>query len=110
MKKCLRFNICELETSYNRNDKISDLATRIENAILVHLSYSCRFWAEHLQSIAFHSTVLMEVLDFMENRFLYWLEVLSVKNWVGFAASALIQIEGWADVSFDIIFETHPYH
>src|SRR3984957_8936451 len=49
MKECLRFNICELETSHVHNDKLN-LTDRLKRAIPNHLSYACTFWAEHLQS------------------------------------------------------------
>jgi hypothetical protein len=103
MKKYLRFNICELETSYRSNRDVPDLADRINNAIPIHLSYSCQFWAEHLQSVAFDSTVLTPVLDFIEYRFLYWLEVLSAKDLMRFAASAMLMVESWANVSFNVL-------
>jgi len=52
MQEMLRFNICELETSYHLNTEVPDLNDRIERCIPSALWYSCRFWAEHLAHIS----------------------------------------------------------
>jgi hypothetical protein len=54
MMEELRFNICQLETSHQLNNEFSDLTERIKKAISSHLSYSCRFWADHLHATASH--------------------------------------------------------
>jgi hypothetical protein len=43
MKKCLKFNICDLETSYLLNKHVEDLSRRITRNIGHPLIYSCRF-------------------------------------------------------------------
>ncbi|KIM89363.1 hypothetical protein PILCRDRAFT_2589 [Piloderma croceum F 1598] len=58
MRKELRFNICDLTTSHIHNIEIPDLPVRINRAISLHLSYSCRFWADHLQATAYKGRVL----------------------------------------------------
>lgn len=50
MKEGLRFNICQLETSYLLNEEVSDLSARIEAHLPPHLSYACQFFAYHLQA------------------------------------------------------------
>jgi len=76
MRTGLRFNICQLETSHIRNVDVPDLASRIEKFIPAHLSYSCRFWSDHLQTVKFDVEVMESVKDFLRNGLLYWLEVL----------------------------------
>jgi len=99
MKSGLQFNICHLETSYLYNKDVPGLATSIKNTIPTHLSYSCQFWADHLQNISTHSRVLQAVNEFMNNRLLYWLEVLSLIGEVGTASSALAAVTEWSQVS-----------
>ncbi|KAN0102501.1 hypothetical protein V8E52_011886, partial [Russula decolorans] len=78
IKEELRFNICQLETSHRRNKDVSDLVERAEKAISSHLSYSCRFWADHLRSTSFAFDINDEIRDFLHTRLLLWLEVLSL--------------------------------
>lgn len=79
MKKLLRFNMCRLETSYLKNRDVTDLVDRIGKFIPRSLSYACRFWAEHLNIGKSEDPYLLSfVLEFFQNLFLYWLEVLSL--------------------------------
>ena len=47
----LRFNMRELETSYRLNSDVPDLSERMQKEIPFALSYSCRFWANHLAPV-----------------------------------------------------------
>lgn len=99
MKAELRFNICQLETSHLCNDDVPDLASRIDAVIGKHLSYSCRFWADHLQAISFDDVILEEIKDFLHKQLLYWLEVLSLIKAVAIASPALVSTSNWIGVS-----------
>jgi hypothetical protein len=78
MKEGLKFNICDLETSYLRNDKVENISERIAEKISGPLSYSCRFWTIHLLDAANgHDRLAQEVEELLNHRFLYWLEVMS---------------------------------
>ena len=97
MNRELKFNICGLETSHRRND---DMKKPIP--IPAHLSYSCRFWAEHLvedHDTHDRSTLLKEIREFLYNRFLFWLEVLSLNKEVPVAQRALLTAIRWLGVS-----------
>jgi hypothetical protein len=65
MRDSLSFYICQLESSYVCNRDIPNLPTLIKHYISPHLSYSCRFWADHLRTTAFDLTLLGEVKDFL---------------------------------------------
>ncbi|KAF7973362.1 hypothetical protein HWV62_15539 [Athelia sp. TMB] len=79
MERLLRFNMCHLATSYLRNQDVENLEKRISEFIPQPLSYSCRFWAEHLkQANTTDLQIISLVLQFFQSRFLYWLEVLSL--------------------------------
>jgi hypothetical protein len=95
----LRFNICEIETSYVRNDDIVGLAERVKKTISTPLAYSCLFWAEHVRATAFSLELLRKVKEFMRAHFLYWLEVLSLVKEVSKGARILRTIVGWCGVS-----------
>ena len=104
MKSSLRFNIAGLETSHCRNADVPDLATRIKNTILPHLSYGCRFWADHLGATAYDPDILNEVKDFLHHRLLYWLEILSLIKKVNIASTMLLSVVRWNQVCPDYFF------
>ena len=98
MKSGLRFNIAGLETSHCRNADVPDLAMRIQKEIPPHLSYGCRFWADHLGVTAYDTDILNEVKDFLHYRLLYWLEVLSLIKKVNMASGMLLSVVRWNQV------------
>jgi hypothetical protein len=98
MERGLKFNICGLESSYFRNNDIPDLAMRVETCIHPELSYSCFFWAEHLPKSEYDEELYFKIQDFMNNRFLYWLEVLSLCKQLS-QVSGLELLNNWIIVS-----------
>jgi hypothetical protein len=99
MKAGLKFNICNLETSYVSNNNILDLNAHIQNHIPDCLGYACRFWADHLQETKFTTTTLSDVNDFLSNQLLFWLEVLSLVKEVHIASPALLSTADWVQVN-----------
>ncbi|KIN98191.1 hypothetical protein M404DRAFT_1005561 [Pisolithus tinctorius Marx 270] len=92
----LQFNICGLESSYLSNSEIPDLAERINKNIPLHLSYSCRFWAQHLQKTAFDPILAGLVVAIVgSEKILFWLEIMSLLGEVGQAADALFCTTEW---------------
>ena len=102
MKKQLAFNICHLESSYLLNRDIPDLADRVRESIPAHLSYSCRFWASHLQAIemgvAFDPKLFRGVEVVLRDKFLFWLEVMSLLGNIFGAAQAISSVVNWSSV------------
>jgi hypothetical protein len=96
----LRFNICDLDTSYLRNAEVADLESRVEGLISPHLSYSCRFWASYLLETAFDDEIFTLLQKFMLSQFLFWLEVLSVTKLVNIASGMLRILADWIRVRF----------
>jgi len=97
MNRELRFNICGSETSHRCNDDMKK-----PTPIPAHLLYSCRFWSEHLEEdrdMHDRSTFLQEIREFLYNRFLFWLEVLSLTKEVPVAQRALLTTIRWLGVS-----------
>lgn len=98
MKARLEFNICKLGTSYLRNRDVLGLSQGIKSSIPDHLSYSCRFWGDHIGAATFTLKFADEIQDFLHGRLLYWLEVLSLIGEVSVASPALLSAVDWIEV------------
>ena len=95
----LRFNICALPTSYLRNSDIVDLEQRVEENILPHLLYSCRFWAIHIRSARFTPDLAQHLNQFATGeQILFWMEALGVSGHIHEAYKAMILAEEWLQV------------
>jgi hypothetical protein len=85
----LRFNACQIPTSYLRNSQVP--RDSVEQCILPPVQYACRFWHQHLEREFPHDDELLpgEVGKFLHSKFLFWLEALSLLNTFNTAAEAL---------------------
>jgi len=96
MEHGLRFNICSLESSYLPNSAVLDLSERVKRFIPAQLSYSCRFWAMHVRSTSFDSSLAREVQAFFDGeRLLFWLEALSLMESLGSSVGVLSYVSDW---------------
>jgi WD40 repeat protein len=96
MEHGLRFNICDLKSSYLPNSEDAGLQERIQKCIPPHLSYSSRFWTWHVRTTTFDMDLAKEVkLLFDHERVFFWLESLALTNALGGAVSALPPIAQW---------------
>jgi hypothetical protein len=91
----LKFNICSLESSYLANKDVEDLETRISDHLPPALSYACRFWDNHLEGLDFETDLFVKLRTFLEMKFLFWLEALSLMNDLGLASPALSYLSVW---------------
>jgi NACHT domain len=91
----LKFNICKLESSHLANSDVPDLKSRIAKYIPPDLSYACIYWDDHLGYVSFEHELFKKLRSLLETKFLFWLEVLSVKNSVGVASPALSSLSMW---------------
>jgi hypothetical protein len=98
MKTELQFNICNLQTSHIRNVDVPNLTIRVKEAISPQLSYSSRFWADHLRAAIYEAKLLDALQYFMDNQFLYWLEVLSLVKQINLGSSMLLSLAKWMRV------------
>ena len=98
MEQSLRFNICNLESSFVLDEKVTDLAKRIERAISPELFYACRYWGDHLVSAASLKGVQAALEAFLCYRLLFWMEVLNLSNCIGAGASTLTLVHAWLQV------------
>ena len=91
----VKFNICKLETSYLANDEVEDLKTRVDEHIPPALLYACRFWGDHLKHTDFTMDLFRKVETLFEEKFLFWLETLSLTRNIGVAPSAFATLSKW---------------
>ncbi|KAJ7108177.1 WD40-repeat-containing domain protein, partial [Mycena epipterygia] len=85
----LQFNIGGLEDSRTLNADVEKLSDRIQTHISPHLMYAAQFWSDHLQDVDPDQEILSELKEFIEHHFLYWLEVLSLRDQVSIATRSL---------------------
>ena len=104
----LKFNICNFETSYLANDDVEDLNTRVDQHIPPSLLYSCRFWDDHLKHTDFKADLFGKVETFFEEKFLFWLEALSLTGIIGLAPSAFANLNIWLASSQGVSITTGP--
>ena len=102
MQQDLKFNICDVETSYCGHREIEGIQDRIDKVITPALLYASRYWAEHLElGSSAESTsgqLSGQVADFITEKFLYWIEVLSLKNEISTIPVILQKAISWAKV------------
>jgi hypothetical protein len=91
----LKFNICKLETSYLANDDVEDLNTRVDQHIPPALLYACRFWGDHLKHTDFKTDLFRKVETLFKEKFLFWLETLSLTRNIRLAPLALATLNMW---------------
>ena len=93
--------MCELPDAVANSD-VGDLKERTEEYIHPALRYACLFWHVHLVEAdtkpAHTPTITSTLHQFLENKFLFWLEVLSVLGAIRNAVEALQIIADWLEV------------
>ena len=99
---CLRMMNDELEQNllslpnYALNSEVEDLETRIDNRISIALRYTCLSWHNYLTETEGDVSGVVSYLHiFLEEKFLAWLEVVSVIGAAGGAAVALERLVSW---------------
>jgi len=99
MNRGLEQNMCKLPDGV-MNSEVNDLKERTKQYIDQGLEYACRSWHKHLvDATPAHTLTITSVLHrFLEGKFLFWLEVLSVLGAAREAVDALEAAAGWLDV------------
>ncbi len=91
----LRFNICNIESSYLANKDIQGLDAHVTKHLPPALLYACRFYDDHLEHLHFETDLFCKLRAFFETKFLFWLEVLSLTSNVDLALPALSSVNVW---------------
>ena len=77
MKTHLRFNICDLPSSFLLDSEVLDLKDRIRVKIGESLRYSCLHWAQHLAQTS-SDEGRREIRDFLQLKVLFWIEAMNL--------------------------------
>ncbi|KAF7973533.1 hypothetical protein HWV62_14966 [Athelia sp. TMB] len=100
MNERLHFNMCNLTTSHLPNEQIAGLPGRVERAITQDLSYSCLFWGYHIRQTAARASSLQQlILTFFQEKFLYWVEVLSLMGEMRLVSQTMMAVRESIKVS-----------
>jgi hypothetical protein len=99
MDRSLEQNMCGLPDGV-LNSEVGDLKERTKQYIHQGLQYACRSWHKHLVTTEPpHTPEITSVLHrFLEGKFIFWLEVLSVLGAAREAVNALEAAGRWLDV------------
>jgi len=99
MNRTLEKNMCELPDAV-MNSEVENLDERIERHLDPALRYACKSWCKHL--VDGHTARTPEFTSalhrFLERKFLFWLEVLSVLGAAREAVDALEVAARWLEV------------
>ncbi|KAG8732114.1 hypothetical protein FRC11_000671 [Ceratobasidium sp. 423] len=95
MKAQLRFNICQIESSFTLDDELSGLGKQIDTQITPELFYASQFWVEHLSQAEGSSSIFETVQEFLSQRLLFWMEIMSLKKCMVAGAVASIKMHTW---------------
>ncbi|KAF7971791.1 hypothetical protein HWV62_19923 [Athelia sp. TMB] len=99
----LRFNICHIPSSYTTYTSLVDLPDRVAEYIGPALEYASRFLGQHLKPTPRDQLILEDLRALFKEKFLYWLEVLSLLRQMSAAPKLFDAIHVWVqacDVEF----------
>ena len=90
---------------YALNSEVKDLRTRIQDRISVALEYACKHWYNHLtKAVGDVADIIPDLRLFLEEKFLAWLEIVSVLGTTRGAVTALEKLTPWLqEVCFDLL-------
>ncbi len=91
----LRFNMCNIESSYLANKDIEGLEAQVFKHVPPALSYACRFYDDHLEHLEFETDLFYKLRTFFETKFLFWLEALSLTSNMDLGLPALSSVNVW---------------
>ncbi|CAE6404198.1 unnamed protein product [Rhizoctonia solani] len=95
MEDQLRFNICGLESSFVADSEVQNIEDRITRSISPTLSYVAHYWGDHVVKGTPCEAVCKGLEDFLSNRLLFWMEVLSLKRTLDKGISMLSALNPW---------------
>jgi hypothetical protein len=99
LRNGLTFNMGRVTSSYVRNNDMSISADSFTD-ITTPLCYACRHWVTHLSQAVLTGSLLDKARYFFENKFLYWLEVMSLLNEIDVALEQLRSFEQLMEVIY----------
>ena len=111
MNQKLGKNMCKLPDAVT-NGEVDDLWERAEQYIDHGLQYACGSWHKHLVDAhtvpAYTIKITSALQQFLEEKFLFWLEVLSTLGTIRDAVDALEAAVMWLEVCWIYMFDSFP--
>jgi hypothetical protein len=111
MNKSLRFNMCNLRSSYLLDKEDEGLPERITINIGTELRYACQYWAAHLVSVRHENEAVQHLatslLEFSTLKILFWMEAMNLLKLD--CRPAIHHIRTWALKVHMVIFFCSPY-
>ncbi|KAF8753661.1 WD40 repeat-like protein, partial [Rhizoctonia solani] len=95
MKDQLRFNICDLPSSFIPDENVDNLQDRIEHRISASLAYVCRYWASHVSLAPANDDLLEDLSAFLSERLLFWMEVMSLRRELLAGIEGFLALKQW---------------
>jgi hypothetical protein len=109
MQAFLRFNMCNLASSYLFDSKVQGLDRSITKNVIevVALEYACRYWTSHLVKVPIDSEKLLlfreKLLELSREKILYWLEVMNLLGAKTDCYAGVNAVMGWVNRQVDIL-------
>ena len=110
MNRSLEPNLCKLPDGV-MNSEVDDLKERTKKYIHRALEYACRSWHKHLADTTptHRPEITLALHRFLEGKFIFWLEVLSILDAAREAVNALEAAMRWLEVCLvpSLVFPPH---
>jgi hypothetical protein len=100
MQSSLRFNICDLPSSFIPDNKVENLTKQVGKCISEGLVYACLYWANHLTSAQYSDKADQDEMEknletFLTSRFVFWIEAMSLLKEASQCGAALHKVHKW---------------
>jgi hypothetical protein len=114
MQASLRFNMCNLPSSYLLDSEVKGLDELIEKNIVgvVALEYACRYWTSHLAKVSIDSKdsqpLRNKLLEFSREKILYWYEVMNLLGAKADCYAGVNAVMAWVNKQVGILLFMTP--
>jgi hypothetical protein len=100
LMESLRFNMCDLPSSFLDDSEVDGLSTVVESNISTSLMYACRHWAAHLSKIPagdqeMRTKIIVQMQVWLDGQLLFWIEAMNLIGVVGECYHALVAARRW---------------
>ena len=100
MKSKLKFNICDLPSSFLFDSEVPHLSNRVNANISEVINYSCRHWAHHVTQATAQANSLQDCIsEFLDIHVLFWIEAMNLLRLSGQCSPNLLSVRTMLSVS-----------
>ncbi|CEL61229.1 Vegetative incompatibility protein HET-E-1 OS=Podospora anserina GN=HET-E1 PE=4 SV=1 [Rhizoctonia solani AG-1 IB] len=93
MSSELRFNICNLTSSFLPDSAVPNLDIHVAARIPSTLFYACQYWGDHFALASESSKIGQKLNDFLSHHLLFWMEAMNLKNCLKTGLSVLLDVQ-----------------